>query len=168
MHVLARPAHFDVHHAMPTWARIAVGGSALALADLAFAAAYWFLHSGLAPIRVAQGVASWVIGAHAAKAHGLDSAIAGVLLYCAVVSAMVAGYARLASSWPTLHRHVLAAGIAYGVAMYGLLFRVIVPHFSAATVGANSAPLSWTIACLAAYAGIGLACALIARHERSR
>jgi hypothetical protein len=161
------PALQEAHRAWPAWASVALGGSALALADLAFASLYWFFYGGVTPVRIGQGIASWIVGSHAAHAGGVDAAIAGVLLYCATVAAMVAGYMRLASQWPGLHRHALLAGSVYGFAMYALLFEVFVPHLSAATVSGGSAPLSWTIACLAAYAGIGIGCAVIARaHAR--
>ena len=40
-----RPSR-EAHRAWPAWASVALGGSALALADLAFASLYWFLYSG--------------------------------------------------------------------------------------------------------------------------
>ncbi|MUV13906.1 hypothetical protein [Noviluteimonas gilva] len=161
------PALSGAHRVWPAWASVALGGSAFALADLAFASLYWFFYGGVTPVRIGQGIASWVVGSHAAHAGGVDAAIAGVLLYCAAVAAMVAGYMRLTARWPRLHAHAWIAGSVYGMAMYGLLFEVIVPYFSAATVSGGSAPLSWTIACLAAYAGIGMGCATIARaHAR--
>src|SRR5687768_14751701 len=97
----ARPA-LRPHVALPSaaWAWVAVGGIGLGLADLAFAALYWFLHSGTPPIRIPQAIAGWVLGAHDARAGGIATALAGVALYCAIVSAMVAGYMRLASRWP--------------------------------------------------------------------
>ena len=80
---------------------------------------------------------------------------------------MVAGYMRITMRWPRLHRHASIAGGVYGIAMYALLFEVFVPYVSAASARTLHAPLSWTIACLAAYAGIGIGCAAIARaHAR--
>ena len=64
----ARPALTHVElpspaaRAWPRWAWIAGGGTALALADLVFAAAYWFLHSGTSPMRIPQSIAAWVLG----------------------------------------------------------------------------------------------------------
>ncbi|KGQ19540.1 hypothetical protein LF41_2800 [Lysobacter dokdonensis DS-58] len=151
--------------AWPAWAVVALGGSALALADLGFVSVYWFLHSGVAPVRIGQGIASWVVGSQAAHAGGLDAAIAGALLYCATVAAMVAGYMRIAARWPRLHARAWFAGTVYGIAMYGLLFEVLVPYVSAASVGNGHAPVSWTLACLVSYAGIGIGCAAIARSQ---
>jgi uncharacterized membrane protein len=168
MHVLAHVnAHSRAHprgHArpLPVWAWVAGGGIALGFADLAFAALYWSLHSDFPPIRIAQGIAGWVLGTQEARAGGIATALAGLALYAAIVAAMVAGYMRLARHWPRLHAHAWSAGTAYGLAMYVLLFDIVLPNFSAATLPTH-APLSWTVACLAAYAGIGLGCAAIAR-----
>ena len=163
------PALPAAPRAWPAWASVALGGSALALVDLAFASLYWFLSAGVPPVRIGQGIASWIVGSQAAHAGGTDAAVAGVLLYCAVVSAMVAGYLRITARWPGLHAHAWLAGSVYGMAMYGVVFEVFVPHLSAATVGSGAMPLSWTCACLAVFAGIGLGCAAIARaHARTR
>jgi hypothetical protein len=165
MHVLAHGSVASPR-ALPAWAWVAFGGLALGAADLAFAALYWFLHSGTPPMRIAQGIASWVIGTPAARAGGAATAFAGFALYCAVVGAMVGGYLRIAARWPRLHAQAWFAGSVYGIAMYALLFRVVLPLFSAATPPQHL-PVSWTVACLAAYGGIGIGCAFIARAKAS-
>lgn len=147
--------------ALPVWAWVAGGGIVLGLADLGIAAGYWFLHSGTDPIRIPQAIAGWVLGREHARAGGMATALAGAALYCAIVGAMVAGYLRLASRWPRVHAHVADAGVVYGLAMYVLLFRIVLPLFVAGEP--HALPMSWTAACLAAYAGIGVGCALIAR-----
>ena len=45
--------------------------------------------------------------------------------------------------------------------MDALLFRIVLPLFAAGEP--HALPMSWTAACLAAYSGIGVGCALIAR-----
>jgi len=168
MHVLARiHVEADARPSLPVWAWVALGGTALGLGDLAFAALYWFLHSSLAPIRIPQSIAGWVLGAADARAGGAATAFAGAALYCAIVGAMVAGYLKLTAWRPALHAHVAFAGIVYGLAMYALLFRIVLPVFAASSSHA-AMPLSWTVACLAAYAGIGVGCALIARMQAAR
>jgi hypothetical protein len=168
----ARPAHPHVDfpataRAWPAWALIGLGGIALAMADLTFAAGYWFLHSGMAPMRIPQSIAGWIIGTHEARAGGMATAVAGTLLYCATIVALVAAYVGIARRWPRVHAHVGSIGFAYGVACYALILRILVPSFSAATVP-QELPLSWTIACVAAWGGIGFGCAWIARHLHTR
>jgi hypothetical protein len=153
--------------APPAWAWIAFGGLALGLGDLAFAALYWFLQVGLPPIRVAQAIAGWVLGSEAARAGGLATAFAGAALYCYIVGAMVAGYLRLHARSLRVRNAGLAAGVVYGLAMYALLFKIVLPLF-AANAGGAALPWHWTLACLAAYAGIGAGCAAIAAtHART-
>ena len=168
MHALARIDSLRAARALPAWAWVACGGVALGLADLAFAALYWFLHSGIAPIRVPQSIAGWVLGPTAARAGGVGTALAGAALYCAVVAAMVAGYLKLSAWRPAMHARVALSGAMYGLAMYVLLFRVVLPLAAPMSVPAPAMPASWTIACLAAYAGIGIGCALIARAKAAR
>ena len=116
---------------LPAWAWISVGGSLLALADLAFAAMYWSLRSGTAPIRIPQSIAAWAMGSEAAHAGGIATALAGLALYACVVCAMVAGYAWLVRRIAIVRAGGLAGGVLYGWAMYALLFLVLLPSLSA-------------------------------------
>jgi len=168
MHALARIHSDSGARALPVWAWVACGGVALGLADLAFAALYWYLHSGIAPVRIPQSIAGWVLGPAVARAGGIATALAGVALYCTVVAAMVAGYLKLSAWRPSVHARVAFSGSAYGLAMYVLLFRLVLPLVAPAHAPAPTMPTSWTIACLAAYAGIGIGCALLARAKAAR
>ena len=172
MHALARihsdsGARQSVARPLPAWAWVACGGVALGLADLAFAALYWFLHSGVAPVRIPQSIAGWVLGPALARAGGVATALAGAALYCTVVSAMVAGYLKLSAWRPAMHARWAFSGAMYGLAMYVLLFRLVLPLAAPAQAPASMPP-SWTLACLAAYAGIGIGCALVARAKAAR
>ena len=153
---------------LPAWAWVACGGVALGLADLAFAALYWFLHSGVAPVRIPQSIAGWVLGPAVARAGGVATALAGAALYCTVVAAMVAGYLKLSAWRPAMHAQGAFFGAMYGLAMYVLLFRLALPLATPANAPAPAMPASWTLACLAAYAGIGIGCALLARAKAAR
>jgi len=162
-------------HALPSAARawpalawIVGGGTALALADLAFAAVFWFLHSGTPPMRIPQSIAAWFIGTPAARAGGVETAMLGTVLYCAVIATLVAAYVGIARRWPRVHAHVASVGVAYGIASYAVVLQILVPSLSAASVNAHDMPIEWTIACVAAWGGIGFGCAWIARALRSR
>ena len=63
---------------------------------------------------------------------------------------------------------MVLSGAMYGLAMYLLLFRLVLPLVAPAHAPAPAMPTSWTIACLAAYAGIGIGCALVARAKAAR
>lgn len=159
----AAPAlHPLSHRPLPPWAWIVAGGIGLALADLAFAATFWALHSGTPPIRIPQSIAAWVLGSEAARAGGAATALAGTLLYASLACAMVAGYVRLFRRAPAVRAAGMAGGVLYGCALYVLLFQVVLPNWSASPPEASFR--AWTLACVVAYAGIGAACAWIARR----
>ena len=147
---------------LPAWAWIAVGGSVLALADLAFAAVFWSLHSGTPPIRIPQSIAAWVLGSGPAHAGGSATALAGMALYASVVCAIVAGYGWLARRFAVVRAWGMAGGVAYGCTLYALLFHGVLPAWSAAPPPAGQ-PWAWVLACLAAYSGIGTGAVLISR-----
>ena len=149
--------------ALPLWSWLLFGGVLVGTLDLAFAAGFWSLRSGVAPIRIPQSIASWVLGRDAAISGGIATALLGAALYYYLTTAMVTGYHMLAGRFPLLQRRPLTMGAVYGVLVYALLFQLIVPHWSAAS--SRPEPLAWTLACIAAYAMlIGIPAALFARH----
>ena len=132
-------------------------------ADLGFAAAYW-LPQGVAPIRIPQSIAAWVLGKEVAIAGGPATALMGIALYCYLTTLMVTLYVLMAPRHAVLLCRPLLAGALYGVAMYTLLFKAIVPLWT----GIPSPPetLEWTLACVAAFVFfIGIPSALCARME---
>ena len=148
---------------LPLWSWLLFGGVLAGTLDLAFAAGFWSLRSGMAPIRIPQSIASWVLGRDAATSGGIATALLGAALYYYLTTAMVTGYHLLAGRFTLLQRRPLAMGALYGVLMYALLFQIVVPLWSAASP--RPEPLEWTLACIAAYAVlIGIPAALFARH----
>jgi hypothetical protein len=132
-------------------------------ADLGFAAAYW-LPQGVAPIRIPQSIAGWVLGSEAAIAGGPATAVLGIALYCYLTTLMVTLYVLMARRHAVLLRRPLLAGALYGVAMYPLLFKAIVPLWTG--VPAPAEPLEFTLACFAAFIFfIGIPSALCARLD---
>ena len=161
----SRLAHGDAlrsARSLPLWSWLLFGGVLVGTLDLAFAAGFWSLR-GVAPIRIPQSIASWMLGRDAAISGGISTALLGAALYYYLTTAMVTGYHQLAGRLPLLRRHPLAMGALYGILMYALLFQVVVPLWSAASP--RPEPLEWTLACIAAYAVlIGIPAALLARH----
>jgi hypothetical protein len=146
---------------LPGWLRV---GALAAIADLGVAAAYWGGLSGTAPVRMPQSVASWVLGP-AAFAGGAGSATLGLVLYMAVVAAIVAAFQALCIRFVAPGRHLYLLGAGYGVAAYLVLFHVVVPYFTAATV--SKRPWHWEATCAVAYAVlVGMPSAWLARSKR--
>lgn len=149
---------------LPAWFWVPTLGIAAGGADLAFAAAWW-APLGVAPIRIPQAIAGWVVGNPAAQAGGLITAVFGTLLYLSLVSLMVAGYLTLARRLRSLAKHPFACGAAYGTAMYVLLFEVVqrvVPLWTGQPQ--PQLPFAWVVACVLAYVFlIGIPTALATR-----
>lgn len=132
-----------------------------ACADLGVAAAYW-LPEGVAPARIPQSIAAWVLGKEVAFAGGATTALLGVVLYCYLTTLMVALYVSASRRHEALVRRPLIYGALYGAVMYPLLFKVIVPSWTGEP--APFGPLQWDLVCTAAFIFfIGIPGALCAR-----
>lgn len=128
--------------------------------DLGFAMAFWAAE-GVPPVRILQSIAGWVQGP-AAFDGGVPSAVLGAGLYFALMGALALLYRQLARQFPRMLRQPVRFGMAYGAAMYVLVFHVFVPLVTAA--GPASYRVDWVVACLLAYMVlVGLPCALAAR-----
>jgi hypothetical protein len=132
-----------------------------AVLDLGFAVLFWATE-GVPATRVLQSIAAWLMGP-AAYQGGIATAVLGSALYLALMWALAALYSGLSRSFPRLVRQPLRFGLAYGALMYGLVFHVAVPLFTAA--GPASQRPDWIAACVAAYMVlVGLPCAWAARR----
>lgn len=152
---------------LPTPLGLVLGGICLALADLGFAMAYWAMQQ-VPLIRIPQSIAAWVLGSHA-FAGGWTSALLGTALYALLIVGVVLAYRLASQRYRLLLRRPLACGAVYGVLAYLLVFQIVVPHFTAATV--RPMALDWLLACVAAYIVlIGIPCAKLAQwaDRRSR
>ena len=146
---------------LPVSAWLPVVGILIGGADLAVAAAYWGPH-GVAPIRIPQSIAAWVLGSDVARAGGWDTALLGMALYFYLTSLMVELYHRLGFRHDVLLRRPYLCGALYGIAMYCLLFKLAIPLWTGVPVAPE--PASWTVTCLLAYSLlIGIPCALFTR-----
>lgn len=163
MLAMALPSQADARP-LPAWCWVPALGVAAGAADLAFAAAWW-APLGVAPIRIPQAIAGWVLGDPAARAGGLATAVFGALLYFSLTSLMVAGYLALARRLRSLVAHPLAFGAVHGVAMYVLLFEIVqrAIWFWNGQPQPQASP-AWIAACVCAYVFlIGIPAALATR-----
>lgn len=136
-----------------------LGGLAAGGLDLAVAFGFWGLRD-VGPLRILQAIASWVLGAEAFSG-GAYSAALGAALYACLTTAMAAGYYFLCRCLPALHAHPLRYGALYGLALYVLMFRILVPQSAAPPTQEDPA---WMLTCIVAYAlCVGVPCALFAR-----
>ncbi|MEZ0469442.1 hypothetical protein [Luteimonas salinilitoris] len=130
--------------------------------ELSVAFGFWALRD-VGPLRILQAIASWALGREAAFAGGAQTAALGAALYVYLVTAMAAAYYCLGRRYPGLHAHPLRYGALYGLALYVLMFRILVP-LSAAPPPRQADP-AWTLTCIVAYAlCVGIPCALFAKR----
>lgn len=112
----------------PAEGSLAVRISAAALAggavDFAYATAV-ALSAGRPPTGPWRRVASGWIGA--AAGDGVGPVALGVLTHFGVAACMAAVYVLAARRVPVLVRRPLASGLLYGLALYGVMYRVVLP-----------------------------------------
>jgi hypothetical protein len=141
------------------WLLLAAVGAAVL--DLGFAVLFWTAE-GVPAIRILQSISSWLLG-RAAFEGGIATAVLGTLLYVALMWALALFYRGLSRSFPRLVHQPVRFGLAYGALMYGLVFHIAVPLFTAA--GPASQRPDWIAACVVAYMVlVGLPCAWAARR----
>ena len=101
------------------------GAVAAGLIDLLYAIGA-NLQVGVAPIRVLQSVASGLLGRDAYQG-GAATALLGTALHFAMTLIMAASFVAAARSVPHIRRHLIAAGLAYGVLIYFAMRWMVVP-----------------------------------------
>jgi hypothetical protein len=145
---------------------IVLGGTAIGFFDILEPILFFWAVVGASPMRVLQGVAAGLIGRDAAVAGGWKTALLGLVLHFFIATVVAAVYYIASLKLPTLVRHPILWGIAYGVAVY-LVMNVIVLPLSAAPRMAYSPPM--VIHGLIVHAlFVGLPVALIARWSAGR
>jgi hypothetical protein len=89
--------------------------------------AFVFAHfAGMGPGRVLRFVASGPFG-DVARGGGTGWALAGLAVHFAIMACMVAAYMIVAPRFPALLRHPIAAGIAYGIVLWLVMYWVVRP-----------------------------------------
>jgi hypothetical protein len=104
---------------------VLVGGAVAGALDLAFAMTMWGAR-GVPVKTIPLSIASGLFGPDAFK-MGTPGVVAGVGLHFGMTISMAAAYAIAAGRWPSLARHPVRAGLAYGALVYGVMTVVVVP-----------------------------------------
>jgi hypothetical protein len=84
------------------------------------------LIDGRGPVRVWQGVASGWLG-NAAGEGGLASAGLGLATHLSIATCMAGVYALGGTRLPILYRRPLLMGALYGLPLYGVMYRIVLP-----------------------------------------
>lgn len=116
---LAPPSHRTLAQA------VIVAGLAGGAVDFVYANGVALAH-GRSMLRPWQGVASGWIG-KAASEGGLAAAGLGVVTHFGIALCMAAAFALVAARVRPLHERPLAAGALYGLVLYGVMYRIVLP-----------------------------------------
>lgn len=144
---------------------ILIGGSAAAVLDIGYAFTVWSL-KGVGPEVILRAIASGVLGGPAFSGGAPAAALGGVLHWLMALT-MAATYVVAGTRLPTLVQRPVVWGPLYGVALFFVMDRIVVP-LSAAPAG-KPPSTAMTLGQIAAHAFlVGLPIALAARHFAGR
>ncbi len=136
--------------------RIVTAGLAGGAVDLVYASVMG-IASGRSVLKVWQGVASGWIG-KAAGEGGLATAALGVLTHFGIATCMAGAYALAATRLPILYRRWLVFALLYGVILYGVMYRIVLPlRFP----GAGGWKGGLSVLDICAHVGLALAAAFV-------
>jgi hypothetical protein len=141
------------------------GTAVVGTLDALDAIVFFWLRSGVRPIRIFQGIAYGLIGP-AARQGGLKTAALGLLLHYVIAFGIVATYFLVSRRVRLLTRHPVICGVLYGVAAYLVMNLVVLPL---SKVGGPSLPAAPVLAngLLIHMFGVGLPSAFFARAARA-
>jgi hypothetical protein len=104
---------------------VLLAGAVAGALDITAAFAFWAIRS-VSPFRVLRGIASGVLGPAAAKG-GWPTAVLGLLLHFVIALGVAAVYWAASRWWPVLLRQPVLCGLLYGVIVYVVMNKVVVP-----------------------------------------
>lgn len=132
--------------------------------DIAFACTWWGVQ-GIPPSRILQGIAAGLLGAESFRGGGATAAL-GLALHYAIMLAMAATYFIGARRLPVLWQRPLPCGALYGLVLYVVMNRIVVP-LSAAGPGPDAT--TWILSGIGAHVLlVGVPIAWMARAWRTR
>lgn len=143
---------------------VAVVTLLLGTADLLFACTYWHSLFGVPPSRIAQNIASGLLGKRAFLGGGNTVGL-GVLLHYGIMAAMVGVYYAAARRVAALIQHPWFCGTLYGAALFIVMNLIVLPL---SAVPKPPVVMSWVISSIVAHLIIGVAIALSARRASRR
>ncbi|MES2754217.1 MAG: hypothetical protein V4659_06095 [Pseudomonadota bacterium] len=126
-----------------------------------------FVFGGMAGRTAPQILAGVATGPFPAIGAGLDASAVGAAVHYAIMAVMVGAFVLAARGRPALLRQPIAAGVAYGVLLYLIMYWIVLPLRFPAVWPRSDA---WTVGnalfshCLC----VGVPIALIARAQLQR
>ena len=144
--------------------RIVTAGLAGGAVDFAYASVMGLTH-GRGVIKVWQGVASGWLG-KAAGDGGLGAFALGVVTHFGIATCMAAAYGLAATRLPVLYRRWYLCAPVYGLILYGIMYRVVLPLRFGPGAGAWQGGASLLDIC--AHVGLALVAAFVLSRPAKR
>ena len=116
------------------------GGLIAGMMDITAAILTWKIKANAPPIRVLQGVASGWTGRDAAIAGGWRTAMLGLAFHFLIAFTATTVFYLASRKIGFLLSNVWAAGVLYGIAVYGFMYWVVVPLSNV-----TRRPFSWEV-----------------------
>ena len=140
---------------------IVAGGLLVAVLDAADALVAYKLAFGMSPIAIYQFVASGLLG-QGAFAGGVGTALVGVAVHLLVAFTAATVFVLTSERLPSLRRGAVGWGLAFGLAVFGVMNLVVIPL---SKIPASAPTLPLLINGVVGHALlVGLPIALAARH----
>lgn len=105
---------------------ILVAGLVAGTLDILAACVQFYINTGKGPERIFQFIASGIYG-KAAFSGGSSVAISGLLLHYLIAFLFAAFYVWLYKRWKFLHGNPVPIGIIYGIFVWVIMNRVVLP-----------------------------------------
>jgi hypothetical protein len=102
------------------------GGLTVAVLDIVDAFVFFGIRSGTTPARILKGIAGGLLG-KAASAGGAGSVVLGAACHLFIATTIVLVYTLASARMTVLARRPFVFGPAYGVAVYLVMNRVVIP-----------------------------------------
>lgn len=140
---------------------IVAGGLLVAVLDAADALVAYKLAFGMSPIAIYQFVASGLLG-QGAFAGGVGTALVGLAVHVLVAFSAATVFVLASERLPSLRRDAVPWGVAFGLAVFGVMNLVVIPL---SKIPASAPTLPLLINGVVGHALlVGLPIALAARH----
>ena len=143
--------------------RIAIAGFAGGAVDFVYASTLGVI-AGRGVVKVWQGVAAGWIG-KAAGEGGLGSAALGMVTHFGIAICMAGAYALAATRLPVLYRRWYLTAPVYGVILYGVMYRIVLPL---RWPGAGGWKGGASVLDICAHVGLALALAFVLSRKAAR
>ncbi len=143
---------------------VVAGGLVAGTLDITYACVFWGLKASVPVQRILQSVAAGLLGKASFDGGGRTAAL-GLALHYFIALSMSVTYYLVAGRWPLLRQRAVACGIAYGLLLYLIMNKIVVP-LSAAGGGGSKNTLWITLSIAVHMFLIGLPIALFTRRAR--